>query len=183
VSTAGLADRLLAIGPLRLLYGLGGDDARKVWDEAGEPDLSALALDADQPTQARFLAAELLADRAPGWVPEGEEEAVAQMYVRALREQVVTANRWGLPGTVGPAGAHLLDLGAAARSALQPVLDDDTRVEFSGSREVALGRRAHWRVRDIAATLLASATGADFPADAKPARRDQAADSLREEAG
>jgi hypothetical protein len=177
-----LADRLLAIGPLRLLYGLGGEDAQSVWDEVGERNLSALALDADQPTRARFLAAELLADRAPGWVPVGDEETVARMYVRALVEQVVPANSWGMPGTVGPTGAHLLDLGAAARTALQPALDDNARVEYSGSREVAFGSRARWRVRDIAAALLASAAGADFPADASPTRRDQAAESLREEA-
>jgi hypothetical protein len=139
VNTAELADRITAIGPLRLLFGLGGEDGRTVWDEAGRSGLSALALDAEQPTRARLLAAELLAENASGWVPDGDEAAVAQLYVRALREHVVPANRWGLPGTVGPAGTHLLDLGAAARSALRPALDDDSRVEFSGSREVSLG--------------------------------------------
>lgn len=183
MSQSTLAARLLDIGALRLLYGLGGDDARGVWDEAGQEPLSDLALDPTQSTEARFLAAELLADRAPEWVPTGSERAIADLYVKALMEQVVPANSWGLPGTVGPAGEHFLALGDVVNEALLPALGDGAPVAFSGSREVSAGRRAKWRVSDVAAALLASASGRQFPADETPARRDTLIAQFQEVAG
>lgn len=180
MSQSALAARLLDIGALRLLYGVGGEDAGGVWDEAGQEPLSDLALDEAQPTEARFLAAEILADWAPEWVPTGSERTVADLYVRALREQVVPANSWGLPGTVGSAGGHLLALGDVVHEALLPALHDEAPVAFSGSREVSVGRRAKWRVSDVAATLLASASGRQFPAEESPARRDAVIAQLQE---
>ena len=175
---AGLAQRLLAAGPYRLLYGQGGEDAQRIWEEGGEDGLREVALDEAAADEARFLAAEVLAERAPDWVPAGEEGAVADVYVKALRAQVGGANPWGLPGEVGVAGEHLLRLGEAAVEALRRLLEDETPVQYAGSREVGLGRRLGWRVKDVAATLLRPADAAALAA-APPKRRDELVAAIR----
>jgi hypothetical protein len=85
------------------------------------------------------------------------------------------ANPWGLPGVPdGQIAAHVLRLGEAAIPALLPLLDDDTPVQFSGSKEATYGNRFAWRVKDIAASLISRIRGIPFEADALPAARDSA---------
>lgn len=174
--TGALANLLQSVGAYRLLCGLGGEDTDAVWAEAGEGALRALALDEGQNVEPRFLAAELLAERSPSWVPARKKALVARLYVEGLRAQVGGANRWGLPGEVGPAAQHLLKLGKAGRDALVPVLEDTTLVQYAGSREVQAGRRIKWRLKDVAATLLSADGGALATASVR--QRDELASQL-----
>jgi hypothetical protein len=173
-----VAQRIEQVGPNRVLYGLGGDDARALFEDVGEEGLRAAVLEDGVGEMVRFLAAEVLFNHDPGWVREDDKAEVAAVYVAALRSHIGSTNVWGIPGSIGPAGVHLLGLGDTARRALEPLLDDDTPAPYSGSREVQYGRDAGWRTKDVAATLLAPDRAGEL-AEMKPAARDKVANELR----
>jgi transposase len=130
---------------------------------------------------ARFLAAEVLARRGalPGGLPA---DALARAYVDGLRAGASAdmANPWGIPsGPLGPAGVRVASLGAAAVAPLEGALDDEGGLRFVGSREASIGNSYGWRVKDVAASVLAAITGQAFDVDRDPAKRDAAIEELR----
>lgn len=163
-----LAGRLLAEGEAGLF--LRGAGAR-LWAEPGAPQaLAALAGDAEAPPVARFLAAELVAAGA-GTPPHA---SLAAAYAAALAAAPL-GNAWGLPGALDtPPARHLVAFGAAALPALRPLLGDARPLRYAGSEEATLGNAAAWRVKDMAASLVAAIEGQRFDAGAPPALRDAA---------
>jgi hypothetical protein len=166
-----LAERLTALG-YRGLFLRGAADA--LWREHGMPAaLAALAADVTQPAEARFLAAELVAERS-GSLPPVALESLAAAYAAALRATSL-ANAWGLPGAVDtPPARHLVGLGPAALAALRPLLGDDRAIDYAGSEEATLAAQAGWRVKDLAAAFTAAIGGLPFDAGAPKAARDAA---------
>jgi hypothetical protein len=82
-------------------------------------------------------------------------------------------------GALGPVGVRVAGFGDAAVPALTAALDDDAPLRFSGSREATIGNAAGWRVKDAAASVLATILGAPFAGDAAPAARDDGIAGLR----
>src|SRR5215469_10297437 len=74
----------------------------------------------------------------------------------------------------GEALESLASIYAGAVPALRPLLDDAAPVKFSGSREATYGNRFAWRVKDIAASLLARICGIPFNPVPDPSARDSA---------
>jgi hypothetical protein len=168
-----LAERLTGLG-YRGLFLRPPPAARALWQEPGMPAaLAALAADPAQPPEARFLAAEIVADRG-GSLPAAPPALLAQAYAATLRATTV-ADMWGLPGAPHtPPARHLLALGEAAAAALRPLLQDDSAIDYGGSEEATLADQARWRVKDLAASLIAAIRGEGFDAGAPPAARDAA---------
>ena len=152
---------------------------------ADRADLRRLVEDADAPLEQRFLAAEVLFRVDKRFPPKSLAPELARIYVGALRDGVVTAaNVWSMPGELdGPAGQHLVKLGAAAESELEGALADGTSVTYAGSREASIGNSYKYRVKDIAAQLLRAIRGDALEVDASPSRRDRAIRELRKESG
>jgi hypothetical protein len=107
---------------------------------------------------------------------------MADAYVGGLRAGAFSdfANPWGVPGcALGPVGKRVAGVGQAAVPALKAALDDDSPLRFAGSREAAIGNGAGWRVKDAAASVLATILGKSFVSDADPAVRDEAIAGLK----
>lgn len=161
---------------------LSSDAADRAWAASGEGEgLRALVLEEDGDATARLLAAELLArrDGSPGALPS---DALARAYVDGLRAGAFAemANPWGIPsGPLGPLGERVASLGAAAIEPLAGALGDRAPVRFGGSRDATIGNSYGWRVKDVAAWVLAEITGAAFKPDGDPVRRDAAIRALR----
>jgi hypothetical protein len=167
-----LAERLKAAGYLSLFYALDGAPAEAVWRETGAEGLRGLLADVSADAEARFLAAELLAAR--GAAPGLDAATALAVDVAALR-QTRLGNIWGMPGAPDtPAARRVIAQGAAAAAALRPLLDDARQVWFAGSIEASEANDLIWRVRDIAASLIAAIEGHAFPARAPMALRDAA---------
>jgi hypothetical protein len=168
-----LAERLTGLGYQGLFLGL-PPAPRTLWQEAGMPEaLSALAANPAQPAEARFLAAEVVADRT-GHLPPVPPDQLAEAYAATLRRTTV-ADLWGLPGAPHTAPArHLLSFGEAAAAALRPLLEDGTEIDYGGSEEATLADQARWRVKDLAASFVAAIRGLPFDAAAPAAARDGA---------
>jgi hypothetical protein len=124
----------------------------------------------------RFLAAEILFAKVPGYPPPNAIENLAAIYADALRNAPkAMANPWGMPGMQdGQIAQHVLLLGNAAIPALRAQLDDARSVTFSGSKEATFGNSYHYRVKDIAAELIARIRTLPFIPDIDPAVRDGA---------
>jgi hypothetical protein len=159
-----------------------GDAADRAWEASHDgAGLRELILSAEADPAARFLAAEVLARRGalPGGLPA---DALARAYVDGLRAGASAdmANPWGIPsGPLGPAGERVASLGAAAVAPLEGALDDEGGLRFVGSREASIGNSYGWRVKDAAASVLATITGQAFDVDRDPAKRDAAIEDLR----
>lgn len=168
-----LAERLTALG-YRGLFLRPPPAAHALWREPGMPaSLAALAADPAQPAEARFLAAEVVADRS-GSLPPAPPDTLAEVYAAVLRVTTV-ANMWGLPGEHDTAPArHLAGFGPAAAAALRPLLGDDRAIDYAGSEEATLADDAGWRVKDLAAGFIAPIRGLPFDPGAPPAVRDAA---------
>jgi hypothetical protein len=70
-------------------------------------------------------------------------------------------------------------LGEAAVAPLRPLLDDPSPVVFSGSKDATYGNRYAWRVKDIAASLIARIRNLPYIPDPEPAARDRSIAHLR----
>ena len=110
---------------------------------------------AASPMHARFLAAELLFAREPGFPAGDAAAALPPIYAWALANHP-TGNLWGLPGDDdGQAGTHVVRLGAPMVPALVPLFADERRLPFAGSIEATAAELWQVRVKDIAAALVA----------------------------
>lgn len=153
------------------------DLGERAWQNEGE--LRSTVADAGADPRARALAAAVLDSHDAGDVPAA---TMADAYIAGLRAGAFSdfANPWGVPGAaLGPVGERVAGLGDAAVPALRAALDDDSPLGFSGSREAAIGNGARWRVKDAAASVLATIVGTTFAGDAEPAARDEAIAGLK----
>ena len=111
------AGELLELGYLELFLRLDQTALDRVWRGGdGRDKLHGIVTDPQEPMAARFLAAEILFVREPGF-PAGTDPAeLASIYAAALAANVTgMANPWGLPGELdGPVAQHVLALGSAA---------------------------------------------------------------------
>jgi len=183
---AALEEKLASVGFQALFQRLTPDVLDAVWrDGAARAALTKLALDPARTALVRFLAAEVLFAKAPGYPPAAARPALAPVYAQALaRGFAGSANPWGLPGDEGAATArHVVALGGAALPALLDLLDDNTSMSYHGSREATAGNRYRYRVKDVAAALIAAIRGDAWPVDLDPAARDRAIEALRERIG
>lgn len=153
------------------------DLGERAWEN--EAELRATVADAAADPRARALAAAVLDSHDAGDMPAA---TMADAYVAGLRAGAFSdfANAWGVPGAaLGPIGARVAGLGESAVPALKAALDDDAPLRFSGSRAATIGNAAGWRVKDAAASVLASMLDTPFAGDAEPAARDAAITGLR----
>jgi hypothetical protein len=177
-----LVRRLTDLGYLELFQRFGEEAVDAVWATPGAPaELRRLALDPAAPMPARFLAAEVLFARQPGYPPETAKGDLAPVYAAALDENLPRmANPWGLPGQLdGPVGQHAVALGEPAAAALAGLLGDDRPIHYSGSEEATFGNSYRYRVKDIAAFLIASIRSLPFAVDRDPGVRDAEIERLR----
>lgn len=153
------------------------DLGERAWEN--EAELRSTVADAGADPRARALAAAVLDSHEAGDAPAA---TMADAYVGGLRAGAFSdfANPWGVPGAaLGPVGERVAGLGEAAVPALKAALDDDSPLRFSGSREAAIGNGAGWRVKDAAASVLATILGTSFAGDTEPAARDEAIAGLK----
>lgn len=151
----------------------------ELWAQAGgAAALDAVVADRAAPVKARFIAAEVLFRKQPGYHP-ADAGALAAVYAEMLRHDVM-ANPWGMPGELdGPLGKHLVGLGEPAVAALRPLLDDNRAISYSGSHEATYGNAFRYRVKDLAAFFVASIRKLPFTVVEDPAARDRAIAALR----
>ncbi|HUY95840.1 MAG TPA: hypothetical protein VMU71_11095 [Terracidiphilus sp.] len=177
-----IAERLRQTTFLDLFQRLDRKLLDSLWDGGrASAALQAVVLNPSFDSRARFLAAEILFTMNPAWPPPTACASVTRVYVAALRDAPgEMANPWGLPGmSDGLIASHVLRLGEAAIPALLPLLDDETPVQFSGSKDAAYGNSFAWRVKDIAASLIARMRPLSFSPDPDPAVRDRAIAALK----
>jgi len=170
-----LANRLARLDYGRLFLSLDETLADEIWGAPGAAEaLRALVLDRDARLPARFLAAELLARRDPTFPRPNVALIVAEVLVGALRARLPReANPWYTPPSgPGELGERLVGLGDAARTALVAALGDAAPLAYGGSREATLAEPYGFRVKDVAAALLAAIDGRPAPASPDPRRRD-----------
>jgi hypothetical protein len=156
----------------------------EVWASAAPGDLRQAVADPRAPAPCRFLCAEVLFARDPAF-PDGMDPAgLAQVYARALATNATQmANPWGLPGDLdGPVAQHVLALGRPAVFAFLALLDDPTEVLYGGSREATAGNRYQYRVKDLAASIVAALLGIEYAVAVDPPARDEQIEQLHRRA-
>jgi hypothetical protein len=174
-----LADRLTDLGYEGLFLRLDTAARDTIWTDDGPDALAALAADERADAGARFLAAEMLFRKLPGYPPANLRTGLAPVYATALREARI-ANPWGMPGELdGEAGQHLVALGEPVVTALGPLLDDTRQVWYGGSEEATEGNSYTWRVRDFAAFFISRIRGIAWTVHRDPRARDAGIEQLR----
>ena len=178
-----LADQLTQLGYFGLVQQ--EDDAQVHALSRDRQGLTALVDDPRAEPLARFLAAELLYAQDDHFPTRQDVPEVAQVYATALKENFTeSANTWGLPGmSQGLVAEHVVSMGPAIAPAFAPLLDDDTRVHYEGSEEATIGNIYAFRVKDVAAALIAAVTGRRFELERDPTKRDATIASLVQAAG
>jgi hypothetical protein len=181
-SSADPADALTRLGYFELF--LRGNDATldEVWRRADAPErLRRLLPDVQAPALARFLAAEVLFARDPGFPASADRGVLASVYAEALRQNLTSiANPWGLPGELdGPVARHVLVLGDAALPVLAALLDNERELRYSGSKDATIGNSYRYRVKDMAASLIAAVLGLPHATPLDPHERDADIELLR----
>jgi hypothetical protein len=153
----------------------------EVWASAGPRALRQTAADDRARAPCRFLCAEVLFARDPTF-PDGlDPGGLAYVYARALATNATQmANPWGLPGELdGPVAQHVLTLGPPAAAAFASLLDDPTEVLYGGSQDATVGNSYRYRVKDVAASIVAAVLGIDYAVAPDPATRDERIERLK----
>ena len=121
--------------------------------------LISIASDENAPLARRYAAAEAIRETGSASTVRKDQSAsrsIAAMLVRAMQRDQFH-NRWGLPGHfVGPTGSLLLELGPSAADALATLLGDERPLTIMGSQAAAAQDANQYRIRDLAAYLLAN---------------------------
>jgi hypothetical protein len=138
--------------------------------------LISIAGDEKAPLARRYAAAEAIRETGSTAILVKDEAAtrsIATMLVAAMaRDQF--HNRWGLPGHfVGPTGKFLLELGPGAQGALATALGDERSLAIIGSQAATLQNTNRYRIRDLAAYLVAKLDGLAWSDDPDPRVRDE----------
>jgi hypothetical protein len=172
-----LADRLRQTTFMDLFERLDYRAVDALWENGHSRDeLERLATDATADLRSRFLVAEILFEKLPGYPPQEIASTLADIYAQVLRDSLAgTANAWGLPGMPeGQIAGHVLKLGDSAVRALMGLFEDRQPVAYEGSQEATYGNSFQFRVKDIAASLVARIRKVPFVPDRNPAARDKA---------
>ena len=179
---ASLADQLTELGYFGLVQQ--EDDERVRALSRDRQALEGLVDDTRADPLARFLAAELLFGPDDHFPSQHDAAAVAEVYATALKENFTeSGNTWGLPGmNKGLVAEHVVSLGAAIVPAFAALLDDGTRVHYEGSEEATIGNIYAFRVKDVAAALIAAVTGRSFALERDPKTRDATIAALQDTA-
>jgi len=181
-SCGDLAAELAELGYLELFLRMDEDALDRVWArDNASADLHRLVSDTAAATLPRFLAAQVLLARDPGFPAPTDRSRLAGLLADALAQDAAgMANPWGLPGELdGRLARQALALGPEAAPAFAALLDDDSEVEYGGSEEATVGNGYRYRVKDLAAELVASLLGAPYRIHLDPAARDTEIDMLR----
>lgn len=158
----------------------------RVWGEpANRAALEALAADAAQPLEARFLAAEVLFARDFTFTSRVSPATVADIYARALEQNLTgMANSWGLLyeyDDAGPVGIRFIMLGDPAVPALVRLLDNaGASLTYAGSKEATVGNEYRYRIKDFAAYYLGRIRRIPVSFHSEVAERDQEIARLRQ---
>ena len=152
------------------------DLGERAWENDAE--LRSTVADAGADPRARALAAAVLDSHDAGDVPAA---TMADAYVGGLRAGAFSDSRTRGACRVAPSArsASGSPVWGSGIPALKAALDDDSPLRFSGSREAAIGNGAGWRLKDAAASVLATILGKSFVGDAEPAARDEAIAGLK----
>ncbi len=122
----------------------------------------------------RVLAHEMLTEAGRAAHPE-----VAEAYCHALPDGFAH-NWWGMPGQyLERLGRTTVAFGAAAVPCLSLLLEDARPLGYFGSEEPTLSRSRQYRVRDLAAYLLAAIRGVPYEDAQRPDERDRFIEELR----
>jgi len=178
-----LAEELRDLGYLELFQRFDENALDQVWWRPDAPErLRQLALHSGTSSVPDFLAAEVLFTRDPTFPAPSDRGVLASLYAEALRQNMTRmANPWGLPGDLSaPVATHVLALGDAAVPAFAALLDDDTQLRYSGSKEATYGNSYDYRVKDEAAALIAELIGMPYPVHLDPQDRNAEIDLLRQ---
>jgi hypothetical protein len=153
----------------------------EVWARADPRALRSTVADPGAPGPCRFLCAEVLFARDPAFPDQMDEAGLAHVYAGALISNATQmANPWGLPGALdGPVAQHVLALGPPAAAAFARLLHDPTEVLYGGSKEATVGNSYRYRVKDVAASIVAAVLGIDYAVAFDPATRDERIERLR----
>lgn len=149
----------------------------QIWQNGSARDaLEAIISDNAAEARLRFLAAEILFVKQPGYPPPNAFENLAAIYAATLCDAPAgMANSWGMPGVLdGQIARHVLRLGEAAIPPLTGLLNDERAVTYGGSQEATIGNSYHYRVKDLAAALIAQIRNLPFVPDTNPTARDEA---------
>jgi hypothetical protein len=180
MSTKDLTDRLTSLGYVNLFMRLDDAGLNELWDKPGaQVGLTSILMDQCANTEARFLAAEILFERLPGFPPDKLRTLLGQLYVCAL-SQAEMGNPWGLPGELdGQAGQHLVKIGGPAIKALFGLLDDQRQILYAGSEEATFGNSFRYRIKDLAAFYISKIGGHPYVLYETPEARDTEINRLR----
>jgi hypothetical protein len=142
--------------------------------------LHAIVSNSTLDSRTRFLAAEVLFTKCSDYPPADVVSDLVGIYAAALQHAPESmANPWGLPGDPsGQIAQHVIRLGESAIPALCTMLDDSRIVKFGGSKEATFANSYDFRVKDIAASLIARILNLPFVPDTKPTARDKAIQKL-----
>jgi len=137
--------------------------------------LPLLVVDREQEPLVRFLAAEIMFSRDDSYPPEEHRTALPGIYAQALADNFAgTANAWGIPGLLdGVLGEHVMALGESAVPVFSPLLQDERRVYYAGSKEATYADAWSFRVKDLAAYYISQIRNFPFPVEQSSAERDR----------
>jgi hypothetical protein len=136
-------------------------------------ELRQLVSNESVPAVTRFLGAELLYFAgAADWPDEATRRSLSVVYGGALAA-FDDGSAWGIPGRwTHPATDHAIALGGSIVPALAPLLSDDKRLRYTGSKRAMLGEYLGVRVKDVAAFIIARVLGTPYEAAESPQERD-----------
>jgi hypothetical protein len=173
MATESLAGKLVSLGYMGLFLTLDDAELDRLWRQgSGGAALAALVIDPSADGEARFLAAEAMFRKQPGYPSATDIPGLRPVYVEGLRRSQL-ANIWGMPGEAdGPAGQHLLALGEPTAAQLIPLLKDGRRILYAGSEEATVGDAYEYRIKDLAAFFIARLRNLPYAVRKTPAERD-----------
>jgi len=179
-----LSKKLIATGYVDLFMRTNDNAINEIWANSNyQEELHAIVADDTAPGLARFLASEILFYKDVSFPSsEKEKEMIAKIYVDALSNSgTINGNIWGLPGSTGVAGEHMLKADKEENiGLLKQQLNNQQPVLYDGSRDATFGNGYQYRVKDIAAFYLGILLNLPYKVLSKPAERDEAIQQLKE---
>lgn len=170
------------------IYPMHDQTIDRIWaDPENRPLLDSVLADTSISSEAKFLAAEVFFKKDILFMQRHAPEKVAAIYVEALKNNWTgMANSWGLMykhEDEGPVGIAFLTIGEKAITPLSGLLDDETILQYQGSREATVGNAYRYRVKDAAAYYIGRILGAPLVYYPEISDRDAQIDRLREKLG
>jgi hypothetical protein len=122
----------------------------------------------------RFLASEILFEKASDYPPDSIKNTLGLLYAKAMvgsstasNDLWISGNEWGFMyhtdnngiTDYGTVGSHLISLGKHVVPNLVKLLNDNSIIFYIGSQEATLGNSLHYRVKDAAAYYIGKIAG------------------------